>query len=106
VSAAFQPLEELAAEVLGAEARAKALRAELERRMPATGVERLDVPGAGSVVWVKASTTSRVDVAACTAKVELLAARLQQLGVRDVDGSIPLAITTRSAGLRVTPLRS
>jgi hypothetical protein len=101
----YQQLDELAAEVLAAEVRAKELRAQLELRMPAAGVERLDVPGAGSVVWVKASTTSRVDVAACTAKMEQLAARLHQLGV-DADGSIPLAITHRSAGLRVSPLRS
>ncbi len=82
--------------------RFEALKPELLARMTEEGRAAVDVPGAGAVTFVPATSRDLADVAGLEAKVRELAARLVALG-QDVDAVVPKKPSPVSACLKVSP---
>ena len=98
-------IEALAKSYLRAHAAAKLvekLKPDLLTRMTAAGRSAIDVPGAGAVVLVPATSRELADVPALEARVAQLAARLRALG-QEADDVVPRKASPVSACLKVSP---
>ena len=96
-------LEQIATALLELDARARTLRAAMLVAMVAGGTKLVRIAG-GTVSYVAASTSPRVDGKACEARIRTLAEQLRAMGA-NADDSIPLHLASVPASVRVTAAR-
>jgi hypothetical protein len=88
-------LAEMEGEMAAATAAGDAERAKAARK--------LDLLGQGSVTYLEAGSSDRLDQTAAIEKIATLGARLRDLGETEVDDAAPFKSIPRRASLRVTP---